>query len=105
MYSKIFTIKFDLICLASGWERTIILLLCPQSKVLYYPALKKIPQDAIVIEIAPTPLFVNMIKRTVGGAVTATSLMKKDQESNLEYFMNTMGQWVVFTSWIQWDSE
>lgn len=63
------------------------------SPVLFYEALQHIPRNAIVVEIAPHPLFAGVVKRTLGPDVEYLSLMKRNNSSgNLSMLLAAIGR-------------
>nr|XP_027196308.1 fatty acid synthase-like [Dermatophagoides pteronyssinus] len=64
-----------------------------QSPVLFHEVVQKIPNNAIVIEIAPHSLLQPIIKRTLGPEIAYLGLMKRnnnDQQQSL--FLNALGK-------------
>jgi fatty acid synthase len=60
--------------------------------VLFYNALKTLPNDAIVIEIGPHALFSSIITKTLE-SVSYVPLAKRDQnDTNLELFLTSIGK-------------
>ncbi|KAK3609643.1 hypothetical protein CHS0354_028847 [Potamilus streckersoni] len=62
------------------------------SPVLFQEALCHIPDNAIVIEIAPHCLLQAVLKRSLDKECTIVGLMKKDHPDNLEFFFSSLGK-------------
>ena len=62
------------------------------SPVLFYDAMKKVPENAILIEISPHHLLQAVLKRTVSKTCTILKTMRKDNAHNRELFLTTLGQ-------------
>lgn len=62
------------------------------SPVLFYQALKHIPENAIAIEVAPTGLLQAILKRALGNKATNISLVKRGHDDNLEFLMSALGK-------------
>lgn len=62
------------------------------SPVLFYEALKHIPENAIVIEIAPTGLLQAILKRALGPKATNISLVKRGHPDNIEFLLSALGK-------------
>ncbi|NXY81485.1 FAS synthase, partial [Alcedo cyanopectus] len=62
------------------------------SPVLFHEGLKHIPDNAIVVEIAPHALLQGILKRTLKPTCTILPLMKKEQKNNLEFFLTQIGK-------------
>lgn len=63
------------------------------SPVLFYEAVRHIPKNAIVIEIAPHSLLQAIIKRTLGQDISYVSLMKRNNKNqNISTFLNSIGK-------------
>ncbi|NXR31789.1 FAS synthase, partial [Zosterops hypoxanthus] len=60
--------------------------------VLFHEGLQHIPENAVVVEIAPHALLQAILKRTLKPACTILPLMKKDQKNNLEFFLTQIGK-------------
>ena len=61
------------------------------SPVYFYDMLPEIPDESIVIEVGPHPLFAKAIKETIN-SVDYISLMKKNSnDTNLEMFLSSIG--------------
>jgi len=64
------------------------------SPVLFADAIRKIPENAIIIELAPDWLFQSIFKRSLGYNVTSIGLSKRDHPENLSFFLSSMGTYV-----------
>ncbi|KAJ1529566.1 hypothetical protein ONE63_006337 [Megalurothrips usitatus] len=62
------------------------------SPVLFAEALQHVPENAIVVEIAPHCLLQAIIKRSRGPAVTSIGLMKRDHSDNLNFMLSNIGK-------------
>ncbi|KAL3877602.1 hypothetical protein ACJMK2_035297 [Sinanodonta woodiana] len=62
------------------------------SPVLFQEALCHIPDNAIVIEIAPHCLLQAVLKRSLDKECTIVGLMKKGHPDNLEFFFSSLGK-------------
>ncbi|KAM9281576.1 fatty acid synthase [Morus bassanus] len=62
------------------------------SPVLFHEGLKHVPENAVVVEIAPHALLQAILKRTLKPTCTILPLMKKDQKNNLEFFLTQTGK-------------
>ncbi|XP_074967591.1 fatty acid synthase [Phalacrocorax aristotelis] len=62
------------------------------SPVLFHEGLKHIPENAVVVEIAPHALLQGVVKRSVKQTCTVLPLMKKDHKNNLEFFLTQTGK-------------
>ncbi|RDD36517.1 Fatty acid synthase [Trichoplax sp. H2] len=62
------------------------------SPVLFYDAMQKVPEDAIVIEISPHHLLQAVLKRSMSKTCTIMKTMRKDNPRNRELFFTTLGQ-------------
>lgn len=62
------------------------------SPVLFAEALQHVPENALVIEIAPHCLLQAIIKRARGTGVTSVGLMKRDHPDNLQFLMSSLGK-------------
>ena len=62
------------------------------SPVLFQEALKKVPGDAILLEIAPHGLLQAILKRSVGAEAVNIPLMKRNHPDNLEFFLSNLGK-------------
>ncbi|GBM54838.1 Fatty acid synthase [Araneus ventricosus] len=61
------------------------------SSVLFNDAVKMIPSDAIIIEIGPHFLLQSLLKRTVGPKALYFGLMKRNEENNIKFLMESLG--------------
>lgn len=62
------------------------------SPVLFHEAIQHVPKNAICIEIAPTGLLQAILKRSLGNDATNLSLLKRDHENNLAFFLSNIGK-------------
>ncbi|XP_057571036.1 fatty acid synthase isoform X2 [Hippopotamus amphibius kiboko] len=62
------------------------------SPVLFQEALRHVPENAVVLEIAPHALLQAVLKRGLKSSCTVLPLMKKDQRDNLEFFLSNVGR-------------
>ncbi|GBM39332.1 Fatty acid synthase [Araneus ventricosus] len=62
------------------------------SSVRFTHALKKIPSDAVLIEIGPHFLLQSILKRVVGPKASYHGLMKRNDEDNMLFFMESLGK-------------
>lgn len=62
------------------------------SPVLFYEALQKVPKNAICIEVAPTGLLQAILKRALDKSCTNLSLIKRNHENNVEFFLSNIGK-------------
>lgn len=62
------------------------------SPVLFHEAIQHVPKNAICIEIAPTGLFQAVLKRSLGSEVTNLSLLKRNHENNVVFFLTNIGK-------------
>ncbi|EOB07192.1 Fatty acid synthase, partial [Anas platyrhynchos] len=62
------------------------------SPVLFHEGLKHIPENAVVVEIAPHALLQAILRRSLKPSCTILPLMKKDQKNNLEFFLTQAGK-------------
>ncbi|KAG5885209.1 hypothetical protein JTB14_012232 [Gonioctena quinquepunctata] len=62
------------------------------SPVLFHEALKHVPENAIVIEIAPTGLLQAILKRALGPKATNISLVKRGHADNIEFLLSALGK-------------
>ncbi|XP_065591318.1 fatty acid synthase [Cyrtonyx montezumae] len=60
--------------------------------VLFHDGLKHIPENAVVVEIAPHALLQAILRRTLKPTCTILPLMKKDHKNNLEFFLTQAGK-------------
>ncbi|OQV25865.1 Fatty acid synthase [Hypsibius exemplaris] len=62
------------------------------SNVKFRAAVKKIPANAIVVEIAPHGLLLGLIKKALGDRAAPVALMKKGVPDNAVHFLETIGK-------------
>ncbi|VTJ57756.1 Hypothetical predicted protein [Marmota monax] len=62
------------------------------SPVLFQEALWHVPENAVVLEIAPHALLQAVLKRGLKPSCTIIPLMKKGHEDNLQYFLTNIGK-------------
>ncbi|KAG8183232.1 hypothetical protein JTE90_014407 [Oedothorax gibbosus] len=62
------------------------------SNVLFNDALKKIPSDAIVVEIGPHFLLQSILKRVIGKDASYIGLMKRNEPNNIRFLMESLGK-------------
>ncbi|XP_006886190.1 PREDICTED: fatty acid synthase [Elephantulus edwardii] len=62
------------------------------SPVLFQEALRHIPENSVVLEIAPHGLLQAVLKRGLKSSCTIVPLMKKDHRDNLEFFLTNVGK-------------
>ncbi|KAF5278088.1 hypothetical protein FQR65_LT03604 [Abscondita terminalis] len=62
------------------------------SPVLFYEAIQHIPENAIVIEIAPHGLLQAILKRALSPNCTNISLAKRDAANNLDFHLAAIGK-------------
>jgi fatty acid synthase len=67
------------------------------SPVLFYEALKHIPDNANVIEIAPHCLLQAILKRTLKLSCCNVGLMKRGHTDNVEHFLMALGKYVSYS--------
>ncbi|NXA42880.1 FAS synthase, partial [Eudromia elegans] len=60
--------------------------------VLFHEGLKHIPENAVVVEIAPHALLQAILRRTLKPTCTILPLMKRDHKNNLEFFLTQTGK-------------
>ena len=64
------------------------------SPVLFQEALKHVPDNAVVIEIAPHSLLQAVLRRALASTCTIIGLMDKRQQDNLIHLLTTLGKYV-----------
>jgi len=64
------------------------------SPVLFHEATKHVPDNAIVIEIAPHCLLQAVLRRGLPSTCTVVGLMDKRQPDNLVHLLSTLGKYV-----------
>ncbi|KAJ8928305.1 hypothetical protein NQ314_019140 [Rhamnusium bicolor] len=62
------------------------------NKVLYNQVLRRVPKDAILIEIAPCGLFQAIFRRALNSSITTLYLTKKLYKNNHEFFLDFVGK-------------
>ncbi|GFS52214.1 fatty acid synthase [Trichonephila inaurata madagascariensis] len=62
------------------------------SSVRFNDAIQKIPPDAIVIEVGPHFLLQSILKRSVGTRASYFGLMKRNEENNVDFLMESLGK-------------
>lgn len=62
------------------------------STVRFSDVLKKIPSDACTIEIGPHFLLQSILKRSVGSDASYIGLMKRNEDNNVGFFMESLGK-------------
>ena len=62
------------------------------SPVLFQEALAKVPDDAVIIEIAPHCLLQAILKRSLNPQTVKIPLMKRKHPNNLEFFLTGLGK-------------
>lgn len=62
------------------------------SPVLFQEALKHIPSNAMVIEIAPHGLLQAVLKRSLDSTCSMASLMKREHQCNPDFFYSNLGK-------------
>ncbi|XP_077184140.1 fatty acid synthase [Paroedura picta] len=62
------------------------------SPVLFQEGLKHIPDNAVVVEIAPHALLQAILRRALKSTCTILPLMKRDHKNNLEFFLTNIGK-------------
>uniref|UniRef100_A0A8C4V030 Fatty acid synthase n=1 Tax=Falco tinnunculus TaxID=100819 RepID=A0A8C4V030_FALTI len=60
--------------------------------VLFHEGLKHVPENAVVVEIAPHALLQAILRRTLKPTCTILPLMKKEHKNNLEFFLMQTGK-------------
>lgn len=62
------------------------------STVRFYDALKKIPPDALTVEIGPHFLLRSVLKRSIGSDAIYVGLMKRNEANNVGYLLESLGK-------------
>ncbi|KAM5273320.1 fatty acid synthase [Ctenodactylus gundi] len=62
------------------------------SPVLFQEALRHVPENAVVLEIAPHALLQAVLKRGLKPSCTILPLMKRGHKDNLEFFLTNVGK-------------
>ncbi|KAM6473364.1 fatty acid synthase isoform 2-T2 [Liasis olivaceus] len=60
--------------------------------VLFHDGLKHVPDNAVVVEIAPHALLQAILKRSLKPTCTILPLMKREHKNNLEFFLTNVGK-------------
>ncbi|XP_070596224.1 fatty acid synthase [Erythrolamprus reginae] len=60
--------------------------------VLFQEGLKHIPDNAVVVEIAPHALLQAILKRSLKPTCTILPLMRREHKNNLEFFLSNVGK-------------
>jgi len=64
------------------------------SPVLFKEALEHVPDNAVVIEIAPHSLLQAVLRRALPDACSIVGLMDKRQPDNLVHLLSSLGKYV-----------
>ena len=62
------------------------------SPVYFYDKLPEIPDESIVIEVGPHPLFAKAIKETIDSVDYISLMEKNSNDTNLEMFLSSIGK-------------
>ncbi|KAJ8963394.1 hypothetical protein NQ318_018872, partial [Aromia moschata] len=62
------------------------------NRVLYKQVLKKVPKDAILVEVAPCGLFQAIFRRALDSSVVKLCLVKKHHEDNCKFLLDSVGR-------------
>nr|XP_046232889.1 fatty acid synthase isoform X2 [Scatophagus argus] len=62
------------------------------SPVLFHEALSLVPENAVVVEIAPHALLQAILKRSLKYTCSILPLMKRGHTNNLEFFLSNIGK-------------
>ncbi|XP_030745584.1 fatty acid synthase-like [Sitophilus oryzae] len=62
------------------------------NRVRFQQVLAKVPENAVLIEIAPRGLFQSILARSLPKTVTNVSLSSKDAEDNCEFLLSSIGK-------------
>lgn len=62
------------------------------SPVLFHEGLKHVPENALVIEIAPTGLLQAILKRSLGSKSVNISLVKRGHKDNVNFLLSAIGK-------------
>lgn len=54
--------------------------------------MRHVPENAIVVEVAPHALLQAILKRALGAEVTCLGLVKRQHPDNLEFFLSNVGK-------------
>lgn len=72
-----------------------------KSTVYFSEICKKVPKNALVIEIAPHGLFQGILKSSLDSSCKVLSVSKRGSESPLKYLLTTLGE--LYNSGLQLD--
>ncbi|KAK5608585.1 hypothetical protein CRENBAI_023538 [Crenichthys baileyi] len=72
------------------------------SPVLFQEALSLVPENAVVVEIAPHALLQAILKRSLKQSCSILPLMKRGHVNNLEFFLSNIGK--IYMNGINLDS-
>ncbi|KAM4715440.1 fatty acid synthase isoform 2-T2 [Anableps anableps] len=72
------------------------------SPVLFQEALSLVPENAVVVEIAPHALLQAILKRSLKQSCSILPLMKRGYANNLEFFLSNIGK--IYMNGINLDS-
>ncbi|MEQ2263754.1 hypothetical protein XENORESO_012245, partial [Xenotaenia resolanae] len=72
------------------------------SPVLFQEALSLVPENAVVVEIAPHALLQAILKRSLKQSCSILPLMKRGHANNLEFFLSNIGK--IYMNGINVDS-
>ena len=61
------------------------------SPVYFYDAIKRIPENAVVVEVSSHALFQSILSRSLPNSCTCIGLMKRNAEDNVMRFMKSIG--------------
>jgi len=64
------------------------------SPVLFQEALEHVPDNAILVEIAPHSLLQAVLRRALANTCTVVGLMDKRQPDNLVHLLTSLGKYV-----------
>lgn len=62
------------------------------SPVLFHEAVSHVPENAIVIEIAPHALLQAILKRSLAKSVTNVGMMKRGHQDNCSHVLQSLGK-------------
>lgn len=62
------------------------------SPVLFQEGLRMVPEDAVVLEIAPHALLQAILKRSLKHTCSIVPLMKRGHSNNLDFFLSSVGK-------------
>jgi len=73
------------------------------SPVLFQEALKHVPNNAVVVEVAPHSLLQAVLRRALDSSCTVVGLMDKRQPDNHIQLLNSLGKYVSLdVYWYKW---